>query len=197
MNKIILQNSYFNIEERSIDGLEDPYFIMNCTNAVICTVLDNKDNLLMVRQSRPAIGEETLEMPAGGIEVNESPKEAIERELKEEIQHECDLLYLGGDYTLMSSRINMKVFYFFGMNPFQIDNEAEEGLELERIPRLMLGEKIRSREFTQIGGIANLQLIGLYLNLDLLTATYKEIENAFRDAYVKDQKQKTNLIKKA
>ena len=41
-------------------------------------------SVLMVKQNRIALGGISLEFPAGGIESNESPRQAAKRELEEE-----------------------------------------------------------------------------------------------------------------
>jgi 8-oxo-dGTP pyrophosphatase MutT (NUDIX family) len=44
----------------------------------------SRDSVAMVRVKRPVIGDETLELPAGGIESGEQPASAAARELAEE-----------------------------------------------------------------------------------------------------------------
>lgn len=58
---------------------------------MIC-IVDGK--ILLVRQERPAIGKETLEIPAGKLEYGENPMECGLRELNEETGMACDKLEL-------------------------------------------------------------------------------------------------------
>ena len=53
--------------------------------AIGIMALTETDELLLVRQFRYAVGEETLEICAGLVEEGESPKEAAEREMQEEL----------------------------------------------------------------------------------------------------------------
>ncbi len=53
------------------------------------------DQILLVSQFRPAIHQETLEIPAGKLEYGEDPKECGLRELNEETGWECtDLTFI-------------------------------------------------------------------------------------------------------
>ena len=58
-------------------------------------VLVTKENkILFVKQFRPAINKETLEIPAGKLEYGENPKTCGIRELNEEAYLECEDLQL-------------------------------------------------------------------------------------------------------
>ena len=181
MNKIVLHTEYFEIEEKPTSDKLSPYYVMNCADAAICAVLDQEDNFIMVKQERPALSKTSIEMPAGGIEEGETAEEAMKRELKEEIQSECTLLSLGENYSLMSSRLNMKTYYFFGMNPAKGNWEKAEEVSVTKIPRSLLKNKILMGEFEQVGGITCLYLIQLQIGVDPLNGTYAEIEKAFDD----------------
>ena len=64
----------------------------------ICVVpLDEKSNILMVRQYRKPLESQLLEVPAGGIEAGESPEETVVRELQEEVG------FIARDIKLLSS----------------------------------------------------------------------------------------------
>ena len=181
MNRILLHTEYFDIEEKPTNNKFSPYYVMNCADAVICAVLDEDDNFIMVKQERPAINKTSIEMPAGGIDKGETAEEAMKRELKEEIQSECTLLSLGKNYSLMSSRLNMKTYYFFGMKPRKGNWEMQEEVTVTKIPRGLLTNKFLRGEFEQVGGITCLYLIQLQLGVDPLNGTYAEIKRAFDD----------------
>lgn len=55
--------------------------------------------VLMVRQYRYAIGQETLEIPAGKIDQGENPETCAVRELREETGYTGNMKYLGDFYT--------------------------------------------------------------------------------------------------
>ena len=64
--------------------VEGHYEVVNRPHAVAIIALDYSNNVLLVKQYRPALGKEILEIPAGLMEEGESPIETAVRELKEE-----------------------------------------------------------------------------------------------------------------
>lgn len=53
--------------------------------------IDENDNIICVKQYRPAIGKYSIEIPAGGIGDDVDPKIGALRELREETGYECDI----------------------------------------------------------------------------------------------------------
>ena len=64
--------------------VEGDYEIADTPNAVAIVALDAEQRVVLVRQARPAIGAELLELPAGLIDRGEEPLAAARRELREE-----------------------------------------------------------------------------------------------------------------
>lgn len=61
------------------------YFtIENTRPQVLILPIVGKSSVIMVRVRRPVIADNTLELPAGEVNMNESPLEAAQRELSEE-----------------------------------------------------------------------------------------------------------------
>ncbi|MDZ7704148.1 MAG: NUDIX hydrolase [Trueperaceae bacterium] len=65
----------------------------------VCVLVIRGEQVLGVRQRRPAIGGETWELPAGLVEPGEEPAEAAVRELAEETQHRATLTLLAQIYS--------------------------------------------------------------------------------------------------
>lgn len=66
------------------DGTESVREIVTHPGGVCVVALNEKDELLLVRQYRYAFGAELLELPAGKLEAGEDPFEAMKREQLEE-----------------------------------------------------------------------------------------------------------------
>lgn len=63
------------------------YDIVKDHNAVAAIITDERDSVLLVRQYRPALKRDTLEIPAGTVDdPSENATECILRELREEAQ---------------------------------------------------------------------------------------------------------------
>lgn len=69
---------------RYASGREGEHTIVEAGAAVTVVPIDGDGRLLLVRQHRPPVGRELLELPAGSIDAGESPEACAERELQEE-----------------------------------------------------------------------------------------------------------------
>ncbi|WP_445772196.1 NUDIX hydrolase [Rheinheimera sp.] len=179
----ILVTSFFTLEEAKpiLDSKKDPYYRVTGQDSVICCVLDQSDQFVMVRQYRPNLEAFTIESPAGGIERNENPLEAIKREIDEEAGLRCSLLPLGKNFNLMMNRTNINDHLFLGLFPETIpDFVPEPGLEILRIPRPDLLQYAMQGEYRQLAALGLLQLAGGILKVDFWHDTLESIENAFR-----------------
>lgn len=79
----LLYNGWLKLYERTVKGRK--YCVIDGHDAVGCIVINGNNEILLVKQYRPSILKETLEIPAGCMDVEgESPKNTIVRELKEE-----------------------------------------------------------------------------------------------------------------
>ena len=81
---------------------------------VLC--LNEKNEVLLVRQFRYAYGEVLYEIPAGKLELNEDPYEAAIRELEEETANKASSLeYLGVIYP-SCGYTNEKIYLYLARN---------------------------------------------------------------------------------
>lgn len=100
----------------------------------VVAILDDK--ILLVKQYRPAIEKEILEIPAGLIEKDEDPEVAAIRELEEETGYKAkNLEKLYEFYT--SPGISAGKFYMYFTKDLEIGKQhldPDEFLEVEKIP---------------------------------------------------------------
>lgn len=85
---------------------------------VIC-IIDGK--ILLVRQERPAIGKETLEIPAGKLEYGEDPMECGLRELNEETGMACDKLELLLSFVSTPGFCDERIWIYKAIHPRMAD----------------------------------------------------------------------------
>lgn len=101
----------------------------------IIPVLDD-GSVVMVRQFRPAVGEELLEIVAGTLEEGENPDECAVRELAEETglkaeRMECVLFaWLAPGY----STEGMHFYIARGLSEAHAEADEDEDIKVERVP---------------------------------------------------------------
>jgi ADP-ribose pyrophosphatase len=100
--------------------------------------VDADDRVLLVRQLRPAVGRELLELPAGIVEPGEEPIACALRELEEETGHTADQLEpLARFYTSPGfCTEELHVFLARGLRASAVrpSPDADEEVELVRVP---------------------------------------------------------------
>lgn len=75
--------------ELSIRNYRAEYFLIQCPDWMNVLPLTKEGNVVLIRQARPAIALESIEIPGGIIEAGEDPMEAAKRELQEETGYAC------------------------------------------------------------------------------------------------------------
>ena len=125
-----------------ISLVEGHYEVVNRPHAVAIIALDDSGNILLVKQYRPAIGKEILEIPAGLVEEGEHPVDTAIRELKEETGYfpiENSTEYLGYMYPTVG--YSDEVIHFVKL---KVDKSRYTGQDLGE------GEKINDIIFVPI-----------------------------------------------
>ena len=107
---------------------EGPWEIIEHAEAV-CVIAEREGKLLFVRQYRPAVKAETLEIPAGLVEPGEDLMEAAKRELAEETQLSGDMEYLVSFYP-SPGYCDEKLHLFRATNLRSADGTPDEDEEI-------------------------------------------------------------------
>jgi ADP-ribose pyrophosphatase len=125
----------------------------------IVPMLDN-DKMILVRQFRQATGRVLLEIPAGGLEIGESPVQCAQRELVEEIGYYPEKLtemfysYLAPGY----SSEKLHTFLASDLRKTETNMEADEFLEIVTVQLEEAVEMIRSGEVADAKSICGILL---------------------------------------
>jgi len=118
------------------DGRTSQMDIVQHHDAVTLLPLDEQGQVWFIRQYRLAARKELLELPAGVMEGGETPLQAAQRELREEIGlaagslQEIASFYLAAGYTTEK----MHVFLATDLYPSPLPGDVNEVLTVERIP---------------------------------------------------------------
>lgn len=162
MDKSSIREKVFETEWFSIDAVpcaslsDEPYYRLSCKDAVTIVALTDHQKIVLVRQYRPAVESYMLELPAGYMRHNESSKEAIERELKEETGFICKSLVGLGSFKICPSRINNTIHSFFGRVTKAADaqKKTEKEIDIVLITKDEFEKLIFKGKFVDIAGIA-------------------------------------------
>ena len=124
--------------------------------------LTDEEEIVLVRQYRPALGIYTIEFPAGSIDPGETPLDAIKRELLEETGYVCRDIRPLGRGRLMSNRLNAWEYMFLGLGAARHSSYTpSEDFALELVPKEELMRLIWSGDFNQLAAFAVIMMADL------------------------------------
>lgn len=103
-------------------------------NGGVCIALRNEGYYYMVRQYRYSLGKEMLEFPAGKIERNELPDDAIVREVQEETGYTAKNIKKLGSIIPTCGYCSEKIHLYFGEADKHVGQhfDVDERLNLEK-----------------------------------------------------------------
>lgn len=109
------RNPFLHIHEDTVrlpDGGESKRIVVTHIGAVNVIALTEEKELLLVRQYRYPLGCETIETPAGKLEIGEEPAVTAKRELEEETGYTCGSLTLLGTHASAPGFTNERLHQF-------------------------------------------------------------------------------------
>jgi ADP-ribose pyrophosphatase len=87
----------------------DPYYMVEVPDYVSIVARTREGRILLVRQNRPVVGHDVIELPSGHVDSGETPEQAARRELLEEtgmVAHEVEFLgVLAPDVGRLTNRM--------------------------------------------------------------------------------------------
>lgn len=107
----------------------DNYHRIEINDAVMLLVKNEKDELLVYKEYRHGIKQESLTFPAGGIEIGESTIDAAKRELLEETGYEAKSFNIINDYIVSGSYMFSKLTFIEVSNIKKIKEAVSKDIE--------------------------------------------------------------------
>lgn len=132
--------------------------------------LDNKGNIILVKQFRVATKNSLVEIPAGKIEKGESPKDAALREMNEEIGY-CGKLTLLFESYLAPGYDTEKMYFFLASNlkkskqKQKLQQDEDEAIKIKRMRLSLAVEKCISGHIVDCKTIAAVMMVSNQRNM--------------------------------
>jgi 8-oxo-dGTP pyrophosphatase MutT (NUDIX family) len=116
---------------------EQVYYSIKPSDYVAILAQTPNNEIIIVRQFRPAIEDFVFELPSGHIEEGETPDQAVIRELKEETNCRANSVVLLGEMYPDTGRLENRQWAFYSndieLNEFP-DVSENEGIEVYLVP---------------------------------------------------------------
>jgi ADP-ribose pyrophosphatase YjhB (NUDIX family) len=139
-SQYLSKHQYFTARKdvcETADGkIIDEYFVVELPATVCAVAMTEKQEVLMVRQYRHPVEETLLEIPGGFIDENETPEQAMKRELKEETGYEFTSVTNVGRIAANPGVLNNFTYFFLakgGKKTAEQKLDKNEELQLEKI----------------------------------------------------------------
>jgi ADP-ribose pyrophosphatase len=110
------------IAETLADG--QPYYMLDVDDYVTVLARTRDGELILVRQHRPVVGHETIELPSGHVDAGETPEQAARRELLEETGMVAGDLELLGVLKPDVGRLTNRMWCYFAANVTPAESAA-------------------------------------------------------------------------
>ncbi len=135
-SKLIHEGKFISVRRDEIDypnGIHKTWDIVLHPGAVAVVPITDEGDLILVRQWRRAIGQITLEIPAGVIDPGEKPEISAQRELQEEIGKKADSLSYLGHFFSSPGVYTEKVHIYLGkdLQPSALTAEDTDEIDIE------------------------------------------------------------------
>ncbi len=140
------------------DGKKTTREIVEHADCVAVVALDERENVVMVRQYREAVGKTLLEIPAGGIDPGENAEESVRRELQEEIGFLPQKIEkIGGFYSTPGYCTEYLYLYLAtDLKSSRLRAEDTEDIEVVKVPLPQIPALIASGDICDAKSIAGL-----------------------------------------
>ncbi len=163
--KVVKLSKYINIIENTVkvDNSLEKYHSFEQSDYVSVLAISKKNNIILVKQFRPALKKNTIELPGGLRDKNEKHSIAAKRELYEETGYIAKKLTFLGSFHPDSGRMENKIYCYF-TNDIKLDkNHVDEKyvqsfeITIQELKRLIKKNKIQHFLHVGIIGLANIR----------------------------------------
>ena len=159
--EIAFATKWFQVEAKHTDADPQPFYSLRLPDYVTIIAYTAQDQIVLVRQFRPAIEAVTLELPSGLVDGKDDAEATARRELEEETGHTAGGMQHLGTLFSDTGRLQNKLWCYLAsdVRPIPRWKSQEHGIETVLMPRDELSVAIREGRFRHALHLAALQLL--------------------------------------
>jgi ADP-ribose pyrophosphatase len=167
----VFATPWFELVSKRVESGSAPFYAVRTQDYVSVVACTQKAEIVMVRQFRPAVEQDTLELPSGHVEQNESPEESARRELMEETGYRADQMIPLGALLSDTGRLENKTWGFIApdVQPVGGTHTQEPGVQRVLVPKGGFLHLIRRGEFNHALNLAIVMQLVVRMGLEWLT----------------------------
>jgi ADP-ribose pyrophosphatase len=129
--EVAFATPWFQILGKTMHEGEEPYYSLKLPDYAAVVAITEDQRVLIVRQYRPALERDTLELPSGLMDPGETPEESARRELLEETGYGEGTWQVLGGLEPDSGRLDNRIWGFVATGVRRVEERApEEGIEV-------------------------------------------------------------------
>lgn len=144
------------------NGKEGEFYLKTGHASICCLALTKDNQIILVRQFRPGPGKILMEMPGGGMNVDEAKEDAVVRELLEETGYQGDVRFVTELLPCAYATYTKNFFVVTNCEKVAEPQVEDNGEELE----VVLMSLVEFRNHIRTGQMTDIE--GAYLCLDFL-----------------------------
>jgi ADP-ribose pyrophosphatase len=124
----VYKTKWFRLVEKSFEDCPAPFYWIESPDCVNILAVTADGRVPLISQYRPALDRDSLELPAGHIDDNETGEAAARRELLEETGYHAPNLELVGVVDPDTGRMRVRIWCYFARDVVKVA-EPEAGDE--------------------------------------------------------------------
>lgn len=166
--EVAFATPWFEILAKTMKPDEAPYYSLRLPDYAAIVAITGDQQIVAVRQYRPAVERYTIELPSGLVDPGESPAEAASRELLEETGYQAGDVELLGPMEPDTGRLANQIWSCVatGVRRFP-GREPEDGIEVLMYSPAELARATASGQFSHALHVAILMMAVLRGKLKL------------------------------
>jgi ADP-ribose pyrophosphatase len=128
--EVTYRTAWFDVLAKTMKEGEAPYYSLSIADYVGILAITTDQQILAVRQYRPAVERYTIELPAGMVDPQENPLDTARRELLEETGYEASAIELLGEMLTDTGRLTNRIWGVLATGVRRVeDYHPEDGID--------------------------------------------------------------------